>query len=208
MYIPKSKLDPQIYYTPGGEYYYSTTRNFYEGYYHKDLNGKAYTGKEHTNTSILLIPATPQNTTDPNINNYNITSNQYSSINDKFSSTLSANIKPVPIPPSDSLPPTQQEYEQSFYVRYIMQYKLSKEPVFVEVNKSTFYNYLNTTNKQYFNFVEVLWKISGPLYDVKENNVLIEGGIIDSNLRSIDIANRIMPGVKNYFTDVTLYAKQ
>jgi len=203
MYIPKSKLDPQIYYTSGGEYYYSTTNSEYEGYYHKDLNGRSYTGKEHTNESILLIPfifVTPSNV---NVNGSSTVSNQYYNLNNSTSLTIS-----VPIPPSDSLPPTQQDYEQSFYVRYIMQYKLSKQPVFVEVNKITYYQYFNTSNKKYFNFAEVPWKISGPLYDVKENNVLVEGGIIDSNLRSIDMANRIMPGVRNYFTDVTLYAKQ
>jgi len=203
MYIPKSKLDPQIYYTSGGEYYYSTTNSEYEGYYHKDLNGRSYTGKEHTNESILLIPfifVTPSNV---NVNGSSTVSNQYYNLNNSTSLTIS-----VPIPPSDSLPPTQQDYEQSFYVRYIMQYKLSKQPVFVEVNKITYYQYFNTSNKKYFNFAEVPWKISGPLYDVKENNVLVEGGIIDSNLKSIDMANRIMPGVRNYFTDVTLYAKQ
>jgi hypothetical protein len=204
MYIPKSKLDPQIYYTPGGEYYYSTTRSEYEGYYHKDLNGRAYTGKQHTNESILLIPGFESSPIDVNINKANAIVSQYTNTNSVFNNSLSVS---VPIPPSDSLPPTQQDYEQSFYVRYIMQYKLSKQPVFVEVNKITYYQYFNTSNKKYFNFVEVPWKISGPLYDVKENNVLVEGGIIDSNLRSIDMANRIMPGVRNYFTDVTLYAK-
>jgi hypothetical protein len=202
MYIPKSKLDPQIYYTPGGEYYYSTTRSNYEGYYHKDLNGRAYTGKEHTNESIHLIPFLFSRPNNIDVNGSNGISNQYDGLN----SSVSINVS-VPIPQSDSLPPNEQDYTQSFYIRYILQYKLSSNPVFVEVNKVTFFQYFNTSYKQYFSFVEVPWKISGPLYDVKENNVLVEGGIIDSNLRSIDMANRIMPGVRNYFTDVTLYAK-
>jgi hypothetical protein len=206
MYIPKSKLDPEIYYTPGGEYYYSTTRNDYEGYYHKDLNGRSYTGKEHTNESILLIPVTPKTITNPNINNYDVVSNQYTTTNSSQKSNGES--YSVPIPQNDSLPPTQQDYEQSFYIRYIIQYKLSSKPVFIEVNKTTYFNYLNTSYRQYFSFVEVPWKISGPLYDVKQGNVLVEGGIIDSNLRSIDMANKTMPGVKNYFTDITLYTIQ
>ena len=202
MYIPKSKLDPQIYYTPGGEYYYSTTRSNYEGYYHKDLNGRSYTGKEHTNESILLIPFLFSRPNNIDINGSNGVSNQYNGLN----SSVSINIS-VPIPQSDSFPPTQQDYEQSFYVRYILQYKLSSNPVFVEVNKVTFFQYFNTSYKQYFNFAEVLWKISGPLYDVKQGNVLVEGGIIDSNIRSREMANKTMPGVDNYLVDLTLYAK-
>ena len=139
MYIPKSKLDPQIYYTPGGEYYYSTTRSNYEGYYHKDLNGRSYTGKEHTNESILLIPFLFSRPNNIDINGSNGVSNQYNGLN----SSVSINIS-VPIPQSDSFPPTQQDYEQSFYVRYILQYKLSSNPVFVEVNQTTYFNYLNT----------------------------------------------------------------
>jgi hypothetical protein len=203
MYIPKSKLDPEIYYTPGGEYYYSTTRNDYEGYYHKDLNGKSYTGKTHTNESILLIPITPKTFIEPGINKYDVISNQYNFINTNQNTNQSLS---VPIPKNDSLPPTQQDYTQSFYIRYIIEYKLSSKPVFVEVNRTTYFNYINTSYKQYFNFVEVPWKISGPLRDVKQNNVLVEGGIIDSNIRSREMANKIMPGVENYLVDLTLYA--
>jgi len=202
MYIPKSKLDPQIYYTPGAEYYYSTTKSNYEGYYHKDLNGRAYTGKTHTPESIQLIPFLFGSLSNADINESNIVSNQYSTLKSNVSLDVA-----VPIPKNDSLPPTQQEYEQSFYVRYILQYKLSSKPLFVEVNRITYFQYLNTSYKKYFNFAEVPWKISGPLYDVKQGNVLVEGGIIDSNIRSREMANKIMPGVENYLVDLVLYAK-
>lgn len=204
MYIPQNKLDPKVYFTPGGEYYYSTTRNNYEGYYHKDLNGRAYTGKNHTNESILLIPVVPKSIINPDVNNYNIISNQYSSIDNKLLNNIPTS---VPIPQNDSLPPTQQDYEQSFYVRYLMQYKLSSKPVFVEVNKTTYFQYFNTSFRQYFNFAEIPWKISGPLYDVKQGNVLVEGGIVDSNMRSREMASKIMPGIENYLVNLTLYAK-
>lgn len=202
MYIPKSKLDPQIYYTPGGEYYYSTTKSNYEGFYHKDLNGRAYTGKEHTPESIQLIPFLFGSFSSEGINEFNIISNQYSNLE----SNILTNVT-VPIPQSDSLPPTQQEYENSFYIRYIIQYKLSSKPTFIEVNKVTFFQYFNTSYKQYFNFAEVPWKISGPLRDVKQGNVLVEGGIIDSNIRSREMASKIMPGIENYLVNLTLYAK-
>jgi hypothetical protein len=59
----------------------------------------------------------------------------------------------------------------------------------------------------YFEGVEVLWKISGPLYDIKQNNILIQGGIIDSNTRSIQQAEQTMSGVSNYLNNLLLYAK-
>jgi len=56
--------------------------------------------------------------------------------------------------------------------------------------------------------VEVLWKIYGPLYDKKENGILIQGGVIDSNLRSIQEASKKISGIGNYLNDLLLYYKQ
>ncbi len=69
------------------------------------------------------------------------------------------------------------------------------------------YEYFNSNFSKYFTFAEVLWKISGPLYDVKENGILMQGGVIDSNLRSISEARKLIPGIENYLTNLTLYYK-
>jgi hypothetical protein len=45
------------------------------------------------------------------------------------------------------------------------------------------------------------------LYDVKENGILMQGGVIDSNLRSINEARKLISGIENYLTDLTLYYK-
>jgi len=204
MYIPKGKLDPNIYYTKGGEYALSTTKTEYRGYYHKDLMGGVWTDKEHSVNSIKLISNVSAPPIPNNINTYNPISSTY------YQVSLDSN-KPTPkqveIPPNDSQPPTQQEYQQTYFTRYILQYKLSSKPIYTEVNKNTYYTILNSSESKYFNMVEVLWKIYGPLYDKKENGVLIQGGIIDSNLRSIQEANKTMPGIGDYLNDLTLYAK-
>jgi hypothetical protein len=200
MYIPKGKIDPTLYYTEGGEWYYSTTRTPYIGYYHLDAYGRAWTGKEHTNDSIQLIQP-PKPTRPESTNTDSVESNYYTSIIQKTGTKSSINSI---LPPNDSLPPTQEDYDKTYYTRYILEYKLSSKPVFSEVSKNTYFGLVNSQNL-YFNNVEVLWKISGPLYDKKENGILVQGGIIDSNLRSIQQAQKTMPGIENYLTDLTLY---
>jgi hypothetical protein len=204
MYIPKGKLDPNIYYTNGGEYVLSTTRTEYVGYYHRDLLGGVWTDKEHSVDSIRLISNVLTPPIPLNINTNNASSAAYYSVSQKSN-------KPTPqqveIPVSDALPPTQQDYQQTYFTRYILQYKLSSKPIYVEVNKNTYFGILNSNESKYFNMVEVLWKIYGPLYDKKENGILIQGGIIDSNLRSIQEANKTMPGIVDYLNNLTLYAK-
>ena len=202
MYLPPSVILPEIFYTYGGEYYYPTTPSFYVGYYHKDKYGNAYTGKTHTNDSQKLNPAFTTSLPVENLGT-NTLANTYSNLD-----LSSQNYFSMALPSNDSLPPTSEEYVQTYYTRYILDYKLSSQLYIIETNKSTFFEYLNNTNfSKYFGFAEVLWKISGPLYDVKENGVLMQGGVIDSNLRSINEARKLIPGIENYLVDLTLYYK-
>jgi len=205
MYIPPNKIDPRVYYTNGGEYYYASNLTNYVGYYRKDTNGRAYAGKELTVNSPQLTPSIiVRSSPSPNINLGSGLSTTYLSISRNTKQSLIESSNPIP----DSLPPTQQEYDQTFYTRYFLEYLLSSKSIIVEVNKGTYFNYVNSNLRKYFNNVELLWKISGPLYDVKENNILIQGGVIDSNLRSINQAQKTMPSIRDYLTDLTLYYKK
>lgn len=205
MYIPPNKIDPRVYYTNGGEYYYASNLTNYVGYYRKDTNGRAYAGKELTVNSPQLTPSIiVRSSPPPNINLGSGLSTTYLSISRNTKQSLIESSNPIP----DSLPPTQQEYDQTFYTRYFLEYLLSSKSIIVEVNKGTYFNYVNSNLRKYFNNVELLWKISGPLYDVKENGILIKGGVIDSNLRSIDQAQKTMPSIRDYLTDLTLYYKK
>lgn len=201
MYIPKGKLNPTVFYTEGGEYYYSTTRTYYVGYYHKDDFGRAWTGREHTVESILLYAGTTKTFT-PNVNVSSFEANEYTNLLSK----AKTNPLSVKLPPNDSLPPTEEDYNKTYYTRYILEFLLSTKPVYAEVSKDTYYTLLNGDSKKYFNFAEVLWKVSGPMYDVKENGVLLKGGIVDSNKRSIHSASATIKGIAGYLKDLTLYA--
>ena len=205
MYIPPNKIDPRVYYTNGGEYYYTSNLTNYVGYYRKDVNGRAYAGKELTVNSPQLTPSIiVRSSPSPNINLGSGLSTTYLSISRNTKQSLIESSNPIP----DSMPPTQQAYDQTFYTRYFLEYLLSSKSIIVEVNKGTYFNYVNSNLRKYFNNVELLWKISGPLYDVKENGILIKGGVIDSNLRSINQAQKTMPSIRDYLTDLTLYYKE
>ena len=202
MYLPPSVILPETFYTYGNEYYYATNQSFYVGYYHKDKYGNAYTGKTHTNDSQKLNPAFNKSNPTPADLGISTLASTYNNLDLTPQSSIG-----LSIPPNDSLPPTSDEYNQTYYTRYILEYKLSSQLYIIETNKSTFFQYFNSNFSKYFTFAEVLWKISGPLYDVKENNILIQGGVIDSNLKSINEARKLIPGIENYLKDLTLYYK-
>jgi hypothetical protein len=202
MYIPLGKLDPTIYYTDGGEFIIQSTGIEYIGYYHKDLYGGTWTGKTHTVDSLSL--SQPSSTTlDPLVNLYEATSAEY---NDLLKKTRSS-ITPTQLPRNSSLPPSQDDYERSYYTRYIFRYKLSSGLTFGETSKNDYFAIVNSVDKDYYWFAEVLWKIRGPLFDEKQNNILMRGGIVDSNKRSIQSAEQYIPDLSFYLNDLILYAQ-
>jgi hypothetical protein len=202
MYIPKGKLDPNIYYTSGGEYIVSTTGLYYVGYYHKDTLGGVWTDKTHSVSSIKLnLPK--KNILDDNINTFNRDSVVLATITKKTQNPINVSINQ---PLQNALPPTPEDYDRTYFTRYIIKYKLSSELYFVETDKNEYYRLQQSSDQKYYYFSEVLWKISGPLYDVKQDNVLIVGGIIDSNKRSVQEAEKTTPGISNYLVDLTLYS--
>ena len=205
MYIPKGKLDPTIYYTNGGEYFLSSTKTTYVGYYHKDTLGGVWTDKEHSQNSIRLVSLSETAEAIPdNVNTFDSNSITYYQ-------TKRKNNKPIitesSIPVSDALPPTPSDYEKTYFTRYVLQYRLSTSPLYIEVNKNTYYTVLSSPDATFYNTAEVLWKIRGPLYDIKQGNLLIQGGIIDSNKRSIQETEKTMPGIANYLNNLTLYSR-
>jgi hypothetical protein len=202
MYIPKGKLDPNIYYTDGGEYIVSTTGLYYVGYYHKDTLGGVWTDKTHSVSSIKLnLPK--KSILDNNINTFNRDSVVLATITKKTQNPINTSINQ---PLQNALPPTPEDYDRTYFTRYIIKYKLSSELYFVETDKNEYYRLQQSSDQKYYYFSEVLWKISGPLYDVKQDNVLIVGGIIDSNKRSVQEAEKTTPGISNYLVDLTLYS--
>jgi len=200
MYIPLSKIDPKQYNTSGGEYILSTTNQYYVGPYHKDTYGNAWTGTTHTNISIkLLVPYQPK--IQPNVNRLEGDPVAYSQIPSK-------NAPPnLSLYQNNSLPPTQDDFNKTYMTRYIISYKLTSKPVYVDVDKNTYFQMINSPDKLYYYYDEVLWKISGPTYDEFKDGVLIKGGIIDSNKRSIQKSENNIPGLSNYLNNLLLYTR-
>ena len=153
--------------------------------------------RKHYTNKIVIID---DNST---INTFNGNSVVLATITKKTQNPINTSINQ---PLQNALPPTPEDYNRTYFTRYIIKYKLSSELYFVETDKNEYYRLQQSSDQKYYYFSEVLWKISGPLYDVKQDNVLIVGGIIDSNKRSVQEAEKTTPGISNYLVDLTLYS--
>lgn len=188
MFIPRSNIIEIGYANPG------KFQGNYTGYYHKDKNGNYWSGKEHNNQSLILSINEPtgfslfeENTTYDNLNPL------------KF---------PNDIITPDFIRPTSQEYDIGIFTRYILKPILSSKPNnFIEVKVNKFLNVLqNPLLASLYKPVGFVWKLTGPLYDEYQDNIRIEAGIIDTNKRSLEEAEKIIPGISSYIIDLTQFS--
>lgn len=144
-YIPKNKIQTNLY-TNGGEYISTSTRQSYSGIYYKLSTGKVFSGKGLDDpNSIELIP-TPfidggkDNTVNPSI-------------------------------PYSPLLPTEQDYKNGSFMRYFS-LRLN-QPLFVEISKATkdLFDQKDPsvawkTNKTF----SLIWELTGDITKVAQTN--------------------------------------
>ncbi len=146
MYIPKNKIQTNLY-TSGGEYTLLSSGQNYIGYYYKLYNGKYFTGKTpndpETKEIILVIPNVPTNS-------------------DLISSL------PIPYNP---LFPTEQDYQVGEFTRY---FNIKRnQAIFTEISKDT-YNKFQQQDPQVpwrsYKVFSLSWLLTGDINQVAQTN--------------------------------------
>jgi hypothetical protein len=191
MYIPLSNIKSTGY-TNGYEFTYKNAQP-YTGPYFIDINNNVYTGITYSNNSQPLQRIIPDDI--PN----NITQVQngiYASLNPKA--------MPNTVIAPDYIIPTENDYNKGYFVRFLLKPIISSLPNdFVEVRFNKYNLVSQEPNLQLlYQFVNVIWKITGPWYDIYDGNIRTRAGIIDTNKRAIAEAEKTIPNVSLYFTDL------
>lgn len=83
--------------------------------------------------------------------------------------------------------------------RYFMKNKVDGK--IVEIGRETFDRF-NDGATSHIIFAELPWYIAGPLYDVTENNMTMEG-TVSKNQKELDFLEKTFPGIKSYVRDLT-----
>lgn len=203
MYIPASNII-EVNYTSGDMLIIESTQQQYIGYYHRDRDNNYWSGQSHTNSSIKLIEKSKNGgstflSNDTTKNNYlNI---GYNNLNPKVLPNTA--IQP------DFIFPTSQDYTNGFFIRYVVKPNISTQlNDFIEITSN---KYLNITQSPdllvLYTPTSFLWKLTGPLYDVYKDNIRMYSGIIDTNKRSISEAEKFLPNLSLYFTDLKQFGK-
>jgi len=196
MYIPISNILFSKY-TNGEEFIFKSNLQPYVGFYFVDKSNNVYTGKTYTSDSVELLRRNPNTSINSNV----VFNGVYASLNPKTLPSL--NITP------DFIKPTSTDYTNGFMTRFILKPTISSQVNdFIEVKSDKYTSVIQDSDaKVLYKSVSLVWKLTGPLYDVYRNNIRIMPGIIDSNKRSIAEAEKFIPNLSLYFTDLIQFNK-
>lgn len=204
-YYPKSKIIPNLkaevenFFTPNGKPY--------EGLYYLTYDNKAFSG--------------PNPETGPN---EPLTQRLYPEVSPFLQSSTISEIlkedfikktgikvnrlqgKPTPYYPS----PTEADYRKGYVIRYFTK-KENERGYVVEISEQEYNEIVNGTadyDISIYQTTKILWKITGPLNSQRQSQYNIIPGIIDTNKRLTETANKTFLGITEFIDgDYTKFAR-
>lgn len=169
----------------------------YTGFYYTTFDGKSFTGSNPY--SLNSIPLTKINIPD-------------SPFNQPLSETYN-NLKPLNLSLIDPTPftpkPTEEDYKRGKITRYFARQRNGTKFKIMEIDQPTYNNLSNNRgglNTSLWKVISIFWQISGPLNDQKVNGIRTRAGIIDTNQRVLNNAEKNFIGLKQYLNDLKQFA--
>jgi hypothetical protein len=200
-YYPKSRIIENQTANPGQ--FKTADGKDYTGPYYTTFDGKSFTGANPyalNSVPLTKLPTEKTNTTQTGT----LEGLAYNSI--KPSNIQAQLVDPTPITPI----PTEEDYKKGKITRYFARQRNGTTFKIMEISQQTYTNL--TTNKNGSNYalwkaISIFWQISGPLHNERINNITTRAGIIDTNQRIVDQAEKSFIGIKQYLSDLQQFAK-
>lgn len=199
-YFPKSRIIENQKANPGE--FTLPNGSPYSGPYYVTFDGKIFSGANpYTPGSIPLSRSILNKNEDPTSTDLN--NIDYNSLKSNKLATL---IDPIPFTPK----PTDEDYKKGKITRYFARQRNGTQFKIMEIDQPTYDNLLNNRgglNTSLWKVISIFWQISGPLNDQKVNDIRTRAGIIDTNQRVLDNAEKNFIGIKQYLTDLKQFAR-
>ena len=198
-YYPKSRIIENQKANPGQ--FTLINGKEYTGPYYTTFDGKSFTGANpYSQVSNLLVPIPPK------IADVEFVNPPFDFYNQLKPNNLSTSlIDPTPYTPK----PTAEDYKLGKITRYFARQRNGTQFKIMEIDQTT-YNNLNERrgglNYSLWKVISIFWQISGPTRDQKVGNIRTRAGVIDTNQRVLDNAEKNFIGIKQYLTDLQQFA--
>lgn len=180
----------------------------YVGKYYITQFGQAFSGPDPETGPNELLSVRINNVSVPGLNNPNIklTDSQKSRL------VVETGVDPSRVQgkPTYYYPqPTDQDYIRGYIIRYFT--KKENETMVMEISEEEYNSIVNGTadyDIRIYQTEKILWKITGPLNSQRKSQYNVIPGIIDTNKRLTEEANKTFLGILDYIGgDYTKFAR-
>lgn len=203
-YYPKSKIKPPKT-TKGGEF--SLNGKEYRGKYYETFDGKFFTGDNPVygkNELLIKIKSYPNSA----YMNKNPMTQKFRQQLAQVNGLDNASLQIMSIPgavfrgePTSYFPqPVQSDYDKGYIVRYFTK-KINTPGYVIEISPAEYAAIKDGSvpyDVSYWLIQEIFWKLTGPLNQKRISQYDIRAGIIDTNQRLVETANKTFIGIVEF----------
>jgi len=198
-YYPSFAIQPNLN-TVGGEFFLDGQP--YSGKYYETYDGRAFTGSTPEVGPSEPLERIRSYASAPGLGNANLSSKSKRDLASRTGVVQStATNSRIPGQPNSYYPrPIEQDYKKGYIIRYFT--KKENERGFVtEISQDEYNSIINGTTDYditIYQTTTILWKLTGPLKSTRESQYNIIPGIIDTNQRLTESANRTFLGIVDF----------
>lgn len=194
-YYPASKVITNL--TTSGTEFTGQDGKVYSGKYYLTYDGKAFSGPSPEvgpSNPLNRIPAYP---TAPGLNTLLLTDKQKRDLANK------SGINPNRIQgrPNSYYPqPLESDYKKGYVIRYFTK-KENEKGYVIEISQDEYNSIVNGTadyDISMYQTTKILWKLTGPLKNQRQSQYNVIPGIIDTNQRLTEAANKTFLGIVDF----------
>ena len=179
----------------------------YSGKYYQTIDGEFFTGPNPQVGPSEKLEKVLNFVTAPGLNNLNIPDRN------KIDLAIRSNLSTVRIPgkPNTYYPqPTDDDYKKGYVIRYFTK-KENERGFITEINEAEYNSIVNGTadyDISLYQTTKILWKLTGPLNNTRTSQYNVIPGIIDTNKRLTESANKNFLGIVEWIGgDYAKYAR-
>lgn len=174
----------------------------YSGKYYETYDGRSFTGPTPEIGPSELLERIPTYQSAPGLSNSNLSSRQRRDLANKTGVAQSTSINArIPGQPNAYYPqPTEQDYRKGYITRYFTK-KENEKGFITEISQDEYNSIVNGTadfDITIYQTATILWKLIGPLNSKRESQYNIIPGIIDTNKRLTESANKNFLGIVDF----------
>lgn len=195
LYYPASQIITNLY--TSGKEYMTTDSVEYVGFYHKYIDGAVMTGAVYDKIESKVLKTYVDTITQPELVIYR------DSI--KKGSNSKTNVVYNVQPKFAYVTPTELDFQVGKFKRYFIKRRNFKriDDIF-EIDSDQFKLWRKIKSgidETLYDAIEIDWKLTGPLNDITDNNVIVSPGVASTNERIVRLASGKFTGLDMYLTN-------